>query len=130
MVCDAALKAPGGAATPAGTLVVNTRPPTRFVYRVTASGLKPSPRGEVYEVWLEPETSTTNGAYIRPNGESPVLLGVIAPAVGSSGKLVAQRLVPQTVLGGADRMLITVQPPSARAPGRAVLVGTVPRVGV
>jgi hypothetical protein len=126
MVCDAALNAPRGAATPTGTLIVNTRPPTRFVYRLTATGLKPTPPGEVYEIWLEPETSTTNGAYVRLNGEPPVLLGMIAPAVGASGKLTAQALVPQTNVGNTDRMLITVQPSTAKTPGRVVLVGNVP----
>lgn len=126
MVCDSALAAPGGAATPAGTAVVNTRPSTGFVYRVTASGLKPTPRGEVYEVWLELETQTTGGAYVLLNGEAPLLLGAIAPTVGLDGRLAVEGLVPPTVTGGTYRMLITLQARSARAPGRAVLVGDLP----
>lgn len=126
LFCDATLTASGGAASPAGTVVVNTRPPTGYVYRLTASGLTPSPRGEAYEVWLRPETREFDGAYVPLNGEAPVFLGAIAPTVGSSGKLAAQGRVPQTLTGGSYRILITLQPTSAKAPGRTVIAGDLP----
>ncbi len=121
--CDATLHASGGAASPAGTVLVDTRPPTGYVYLVRASGLLPPARGEVYELWLRPENTTTAGAHQLLPSQPPVVLGVIKPAVGPDGMLAAEGLVPPSLTIGPYRFLITVQPPSLKAPGRPVLAG-------
>ena len=125
LYCDTALTAPRGAGPASGTLIVNTRPPTSYVYSLTALGLKPAPPGEVYEVWTRAEVNLPNGAYQLENGVPPALLGVIAPSVGADGRLAAEGLIPPS-FNGPYRILVTVQPPSARAPGRVVLQGDVP----
>jgi hypothetical protein len=124
--CNASLTAPNGAATPTGMVVVNTRPPARYVYRITASGLAPSRHAEVYEVWLRPATRAPNGAFIPLNGEAPVLLGQIAPPIGPSGRLVAQGVSGNGLTSSDYILLITVQHESAKAPGRVVLEGDLP----
>jgi len=112
LFCDAALTAPHGADRPSGTVVVHTHPPTAYVYRITASGLKPAPRGEVYEIWLHQEVSLSSGGYQIMPSEPIILLGIIEPAVGASGRLFAQGLQPQT-LNGTYRLLVTLQRRSA-----------------
>jgi hypothetical protein len=123
--CDAALTAPPGAGSASGTVIVNTRPPTSYVYSLTASGLRPAPPGEVYEVWTRAEVNLANGGYQLENGVPPTLLGVIATAVGADGQLAAEGLIPLS-FNGTYRILITVQQPSAKTPGRVVLQGDVP----
>jgi hypothetical protein len=77
------------------------------VYRVTASGLKSAPRGEVYEIWVHQEVRLTSGGYQLMPSEPNIPFGVIEPAVGASGRLVAQGLQPQT-LNGTYRLLVTL----------------------
>jgi hypothetical protein len=124
LFCNASLHSPGGAASPAASVVVNTRPPTRYVYSITASGLMPSRPGEVYEVWALPETSPAlgSGTYQLLTSQPPVLLGVIKPSVGRDGRLAAEGLVPQS-LNGQYRMVITIQPRAMKTPGHVVLEG-------
>jgi hypothetical protein len=50
---------------------------------------------------------------------------VIATAVGADGQLAAEGLIPLSY-NGTYRILITVQQPSAKTPGRVVLQGDVP----
>jgi hypothetical protein len=120
LFCDATLTAPHGAARPSGTVVVHTHPPTEYMYRITASGLNPAPHGEVYEIWVHQEVSLVSGGYQIMPSEPIILLGVTEPAVGPSGRLVAQGLQPQT-FNGTYRLLVTLQRPSASRPGHVVL---------
>jgi hypothetical protein len=124
LFCNASLHSPSGPASPAGSVVINTRPPTRYVYSITGSGLRPSRPGEAYEVWALPETSPAlgSGTYQLLTSQPPVLLGVIKPSVGRDGRLAAEGLVPQS-LNGQYRMVITIQPPTMKTPGHVVLEG-------
>jgi hypothetical protein len=125
MVCDGALQALGGGKSPSGTVLVNTRPPTRYVFSVTASGLTPNVGRSVYAVWLLPAVRNTAGSYQLIVPHKPELLGLVDPSVGGDGKLAAEGLLPQDV-GGAYEVLITLEPsPSARRPGRTVLQGDI-----
>jgi hypothetical protein len=122
LFCDAALAAPGGAAVPAGAITVNSVPPTKSVYTITASGLKPSTGGDVYEVWALPEVRLTTGGYQLIKSEPPVLLGVIRPSVGAPGRLAVEGVLPQAFTG-SYRTVITLQPPSVHRPVNVVLHG-------
>jgi hypothetical protein len=125
LYCDTALRAPRGAGSATGALVVNNRPPTAYVYSLTASGLKPPPKGEVYEVWTLVEVNLANNGHQLENGVPPTLLGVIEPTVGADGRLAGEGLIPLS-FNGTYRILITVQPPSSKTPGHIVLEGDVP----
>ena len=125
MVCDTTLQPPGGATSPSATVIVNTRPPTRYVFSVTASGLRPNTGGSVYAVWLRPAVQTTLGAYELIPSDRPEFVGLITPSVARDGRLAAEGLLPQDA-SGAYEVLITLQPhPSAKAPGRTVLQGDI-----
>ena len=55
-------------------------------------------------------------------GVPPELLGVIEPAVGSSGHVTIVRLLHEGLVGGPNKFEITVQPRSSvTVPGRVVL---------
>jgi hypothetical protein len=124
LFCNASLHSPSGHASPTGFVVINTRPPTRYVYSITAAGLRPSRPGAEYEVWALPETSPAlgGGTYRLLTSQPPLLLGVIKPSVGRDGRLAAEGLVPQS-LNGQYRMVITIQPPAMKTPGHVVLEG-------
>ena len=125
MECNTTLHSPGGGKSPTGTMQVNTRPPTRFVFSIAASGLKPNPRGDVYAVWLVPAVQTTSGSYEVIESAKPELIGLINPSVPRDGRLAAEGLMPQAA-GGADEVLITLESvPLAKTPGRTVLEGDI-----
>lgn len=111
MVCNTTLSAPGGAKSPSATAQINNLPPTRYVLRIRASGLKPNVNGSVYEVWIE-------------QGQTAMFIGVIDPVVGRDGTFAAQGLLPQDASGG--ELVVTEQPTaSAKTPGRTVLKGPI-----
>ncbi len=125
-VCDTELRAPrapraGSAAR--GVLVVNTRPPTRFVFSLTASGVAPTADAQIYAVWLLPATRLSSGAYQPLAGQTPLFVGVIRPPVAHTERLAVEGLLPQSASG--DYLLrLTRQPrPSATTPGTTVLQG-------
>jgi hypothetical protein len=125
MVCDTTLQPPGGAKSPSATMVVNTRPPTRYVFSITASGLKPNVGGSVYAVWLRPAVLTSTGSYQVIKYDRPEFIGLIKPSVAGDGRVAAEGLLPQAA-GGAYEVVITLQPdPSAKTPGRTVLQGDI-----
>jgi hypothetical protein len=125
MVCNTSLEPPGGGKSPSGTVVVNTRPPTRYVFSIIASGLKPNVGGSVYAVWLRPAVQTTSGVYRLIRSEPPEFVGLINPSVAGDGRLAAEGLLPQDANGDYE-VLITLEPnPSAKTTGRTVLQGDI-----
>ncbi len=123
MVCDTELRAPGGGGSARGVVVVNTRPPTRFVFSLTASGLAPNARANAYAVWLLPATRLASGAYQLLSGQTLLLVGVVRPSVARTGLVAVEGLLPQSA-SGDYLMRLTLQPrPSSRTPGPTVLQG-------
>ncbi len=120
-VCDTDLRPAGFDRSLHGSLVVNTRPPTRNAFSLTASGLSRTVGSGVYAVWLAPATRLSSGAYELLSSQAPLFVGVIRPTVGPSGRLSVQGLFPQSA-GGDYLVRLTVQPrPSSQTPGRTVL---------
>ena len=110
-----------GGKSPTGNASVYDKPPNRYELSITASGLTPTPSGDVYAVWLTQVVDTASGTY---HPHPPELVGLISPSVGRDGKLAAASLLPQDANGGAYEILITLQPAgSTEAPGRPVLRG-------
>ncbi len=122
-VCDTALRAPRGGGSARGVVVVDTRPPTRFVFSLTASGVAPNAGADVYAVWLVPATRLGSGAYRLLAGQAPLFVGVVRPSVTRGGRVGVEGLLPQSASG--DYLLrLTRQPrPSSTAPGQVVLQG-------
>jgi hypothetical protein len=126
MVCDAALQPPPGGGSRSGTVIVNSRPPNRFAFSITASGLPPTDHGKGYAVWIVPAVRTTSGAYELPGGASAgrglsryaELVGVIKPGP-ANGKVSAEGLMP-TDASGAELLILTLP---GRIPTRIFLEG-------
>jgi hypothetical protein len=103
---------------------VYNKPRTQFQLRISVTGLRPTPAGDAYAVWLRPEVGLTSGGYQLVPCAKPILLGVIRPPVGTDGKLKAVAVTSRGFTNGAHRMLLTLQ--SARelkAPHRVVVQG-------
>ncbi len=126
LVCDSALLPPSHRRHPSnGVAVVHTGPPNRYVFSITAGGLKPPPPGYVDAFWIQPELTVLSGGYELAPHSRAKLVGVIQPAVGTSGGLAAEGLLPP-VMVSAYRLTITVQPSSSTTtPGKTVLEGHV-----
>ena len=130
LVCNADLEPPG---TPPGIergrhgmVIAYSKPPTGSEFTITATGLKPNAAGDVYAVWALPAVSLTSGGYQVIKPETPQLLGVIKPGVGSSGKLAAQGVAPGNVPPVLE-LVLTLQPRgSLNRLGRIVLSGFAP----
>jgi hypothetical protein len=122
MVCNADLSPPRPG-SPRGVVVVNTRPPTRYAFSLTASGLARTAGSGVYAVWLVPATQLPFGGYQLLRSQAELFVGVIRPTVGPSGRLAVEGLLPQSASG--DYLVrVTLQPhPSSRTPGRTILQG-------
>jgi len=104
--------------------------PTRSTLTITASGLKPAPRGNVYLVWLAPAGFAGNTARAPLRVLPPyALVGVIQPPIGIDGDFIARVPVGVDVRQSATRqfeLLITIQRnQNAKTPGRAVLLGVI-----
>jgi len=130
LVCNADLEPPG---TPPGIqrarhgmVFAYDKPPTGSEFTITATGLKPTAGGDVYAVWALPAVSLPSGGYQVIKPESPQLLGVIRPGVGSSGKLAAQGVAPGNIPPVLE-LVLTLQPHgSLERPGGIVLSGFAP----
>jgi hypothetical protein len=125
LYCDATFRPPRGKGSAKATMVVHTGTGASYVYSLTGRGLKPAPAGESYEVWAIPETNGAFGGYQLQRGVAPTRLGVITPPIAADGLLAARGAIPLR-FSGTYRILITVQPRSAKSPGRVVLRGDVP----
>lgn len=124
LYCDATFEAPRGTGSAKATIVVN-QGTAAYLYSLTGTGLKPAPTGETYEVWTIPETNGAFGGYQLQRGVAPILLGVITPPVAADGLLAARGTIPPS-FSGTYRVLITVQPRSAKSHGRIVLRADIP----
>jgi hypothetical protein len=126
LVCDSALLPPGRRRHPSnGVAVVHTGLPNRYVFSITAGGLKPAPPGYVDAFWIQPELTVLPGGYELVPHSKAELVGVIQPAVGAGGGLAAEGLLPP-VMVSAYRLTITLQPASSTtAPGKTLLEGHV-----
>ena len=126
LVCDSALLTPGRPHRPSsGVAIVHTGPPNRYVFTITAGGLKPAPPGYTYAFWIQPELTILSGGYELTPSSRPRLIGVFRPAVGADGGLAAEGLLPP-IMPSAYRLTITLQPASSiAAPGKPVLEGHV-----
>jgi len=123
MVCDTDLRPPAAGRSRRGSFVVNTRPPTRYAFSLTASRLSGTVGSGVYAVWLLPATRLPSGAYQLLSSQTPLFVGVIRPTVGPGGRLAVQGLLPQAA-NGDYLVRLTVQPqPSSHTPGRTILQG-------
>jgi hypothetical protein len=125
LYCDATFAPPRGKGSAKATMIVHTGTGASYVYSLTGRGLEPTPAGESYEVWAVPEIPGALGGYQLQRGVAPTRLGVIAPTVGADGLLAARGTIPLS-FSGSYRVLITVQPRSAKLPGHVVLRGDVP----
>jgi hypothetical protein len=123
LVCDSPIKAPTGGTPSSGEARFYAVPPTRTEMFLTARGLRPIGAGDVYAVWVLPAVQTLSGGYQLQSSAPPELVGVIAPSVGTTGRLRVATLLPQKVRG-VYKLLITVQPhTSLGAPGAIALQG-------
>jgi hypothetical protein len=123
MVCDTDLTPPTADRSLRGVVVVNTRPPTRYAFSLTALGLSHTVGSGVYAVWLLPSTLLSSGDYQLLSSQTPLFVGVIRPTVGPGGRLAVEGLLPKSA-GGAYLVRLTFQPrPSSHTPGRTVLQG-------
>jgi hypothetical protein len=127
LICNADLEPPG---TPPGIqrrrhgmVIAYDKPPTGSEFTITATGLKPNAGGDVYAVWVLAAVSLTSGGYQVIKPESPQLLGVIKPGVGSSGKLAAQGVAPGNVPPVLELVLTRQPQGSLNRLGRIVLSG-------
>jgi hypothetical protein len=125
LFCDATFTPPRGKGSAKATMVVHTGTGASYVYSLTGGGLKPAPAGDSYEVWTIPEISGALGGYQLQRGVAPTRLGVITPSVAGDGLLAARGTIPLS-FSGTYRVLITVQPRSAKSPTHVVLRGDVP----
>jgi hypothetical protein len=123
MVCDTTLKAPSGAGSPSGTVVVNAESPAGFVFSVRAAGLERATGTSVYAVWIVPAVNTTLSGYQLTGGAVPEFVGVIRPSVGGGGMLAAEGRLPRDATGTYQIRLTLQNRPSATAQGRTVLKG-------
>ncbi|MGO9958079.1 MAG: hypothetical protein ACLP50_19270 [Solirubrobacteraceae bacterium] len=123
--CATDLTPPTADRSQRGAFVVNTRPPTRYSFSLTASGLSRTVGSALYAVWLLPATQLSSGAYQLLSWQAPLLVGVIRPTVGATGRLAVQGLLPQSA-AGAYLVRLTLQPrASSRTPGRTILQGSI-----
>jgi hypothetical protein len=125
LFCDATFTPPRGKGSAKATIVVHTGTGASYVYSLTGRGLEPAPAGESYEVWTIPEIQGAVGGYQLQRGVAPTRLGVITPPVAADGLLAARGTIPLS-FSGTYRVLITVQPRSAKSPAHVVLRGDVP----
>jgi hypothetical protein len=123
MVCDTDLTPPGADRSLRGVVVVHTRPPTRYAFSLTATGLSRPAGSGVYALWLLPATQSPSGGYQLLSGPAALFVGVIRPTVGPNGRLAIEGLLPQSASG--DYLVrLTVEPrPSSHTPGRTILQG-------
>lgn len=123
MVCDTDLTPAGADRSLRGVVVVNTRPPTRYAFSLTASGLSRTVGSGAYAVWLAPATRLSSGAYQLLSSQAALFVGVIQPTVGPSGRVAVQGLLPPSA-GGDYLVRLTFQArPSSRTSGRTILQG-------
>ena len=127
LICNADLEPPGPRlASSAGGMAwssptTSLQPGTEIT--ITATGLNPNAGGDVYAVWLLPAVSIPSGGYQVIKPETPQLLGVIKPGVGSSGKLAAQGVAPGNVPPVLELVLTRQPQGSLNRLGRIVLSG-------
>lgn len=121
LVTSTKLTPADGGKFPTGKASVYDKPPNRYELLITASGLTPTPPGDVYAVWLTQVVDTASGTY---HPHAPELIGLIRPSLVRDGRIAAESLLPQDANGGAYEILITLQPAGlTKAPGRTVLHG-------
>ncbi len=110
-----------------GTVTINVGEPAGLGFSIDVSGLRRSPPGGDYAVWLLPADQNAAGVYGLIRGRRPKLIGIVTPPVGATGRLRAQGTVP-TLLGrqatGNYLFVVTQQGhPSSASLGRIVLEG-------
>ena len=125
LYCDGTFTATHAGGSAKGSIVVHNGTGPLYVYALTAKGLKPAPPGERYEVWALAETNETFGGYALDRGVKPSLVGVIEPSVTANG-LIAAKGTLSSSYSGWYRVLVTVQRPGLKAPGRVVLRTDIP----
>jgi hypothetical protein len=113
--------------TAAGEVRIYAASPRLTGMVLTAAGLRKLAPEDEYAVWLLEAHKFTNSprekakVQVRP-GAMPRLLGVIWPAVGSSGRMTVVGRFSDATVGGLYKLEVTVQPrPSLTLPGPIVL---------
>ena len=95
LISASRLTSPSGRKAPVGEVRFYAATPTLTKMVLTAAGLRKVGADDVYAVWLLPADvfSVTAGATQVHPGVPPELLGVIEPAVGSSGHVAIVHLL-------------------------------------